>query len=117
MERCKYCGAGYEHQKNSITRFKCGSHYDEGLSPIWVRPLKCYQDENDLLTERIALLSQRVEHLQAKIDDNQTEKSALIMVSEANLKVKSLEDDLRRIRSWADHLESKVIELMKEAKP
>lgn len=53
MERCKYCGAGYEHQKNGVTRFKCGSHHDEGLSPIWVRPLKCYQDENTLLKDQL----------------------------------------------------------------
>ena len=73
MERCKYCGAGYEHTQNGITRYKCGSSYGEGFNPPWSRPVECYHDENELLKGQLDRLERDMGNLQLYVTHVETE--------------------------------------------
>ena len=67
MDRCKFCGAGYDYLKSGITYFKCGSSYGEGLSPLWIRFLKCHQDENELLKGQLERLQGDMKKLETYV--------------------------------------------------
>ena len=73
MERCKFCGSGYEHTQNGITRYKCGSSYGEGFNPPWSRPVKCYHDENELLNGELNRLHEDMGNLQLYVTHVETE--------------------------------------------